>query len=86
MNAIKAARRYIQLAPADDADAMTLSALVLALESEAPFELGRLYALKLERFELALDILKEWRLDRYYAGKAKLVDLSWQLHAASPAA
>ena len=28
----------------------------------------------MDQFGLALSILKEWRLDRYYAGKARLFD------------
>lgn len=78
MNAIKTGRRLIAEHP-DSLDARIVSALVLALESEQPFHLGGLYQLDLKTFELALEILREWRLDRYYAGKAKLFDLSWQL-------
>ena len=78
MNAIKRARRFIEQQP-DDASAVVLSRLVLALESEHSFELSTLYELDLEMFDLAIDILKEWRLDRYYAGKAKLFDLSVQV-------
>jgi hypothetical protein len=78
MNAIKRARRFIEQSPDDDS-AVILSRLVLALESEHGFELSELYKLDLEMFDLAIDILKEWRLDRYYAGKAKLFDISLQV-------
>ena len=40
------------------------------------FELVTLYDLDYKSFQLAMDILKEWRLDRYYASKSKLYDLS----------
>ena len=78
MNAIKRARRFIEERP-EDPSAVVLSHLVLALESEHSFELSELYQLDLGMFDLAIDILKEWRLDRYYAGKAKLFDLSLQV-------
>ena len=79
MNAIKRARRYIEQNPTEPS-AQVLSRLVLALEeSEHSFELHELYELELTQFDLAIDILKEWRLDRYYAGKAKLFDISLQL-------
>ena len=90
MNAIKKAQNYIAKDPYRES-AKTLAELVLTLESHEPFSLDKLYELDLERFNLAIDILKEWRLDRYYAGKSKLYDLSLQtqdLHdqAEAPAA
>lgn len=78
MNAIKEARRFIEKNP-EDASARTLARLVLSLESDHAFELASLYQLDYDAFNLAIDILREWRLDRYYAGKAKLFDLSLQL-------
>lgn len=78
MRAIKTARKFIEANPANPA-AKTLARLVLALASEEPFKLSDLYALNGEHFELAIDILNEWRLDRYYMGKARLFDLSWQV-------
>lgn len=85
MNAIKAARKMIAADPTSKT-ARTLSQLVLALESEASIELSDLYELDLPAFDLAIDILSEWRLDRYYAGKAKLFDLSHQVSGLSKAA
>ncbi|MEO7243267.1 MAG: hypothetical protein ABIW85_10180 [Variovorax sp.] len=78
MNAIKTARKHIKNDPAG-ASSRTLAQLVLALESDSPFALAELYKLDLKSFELAIDILHEWRIDRYYAGKAKLFDLSMQV-------
>jgi hypothetical protein len=37
-----------------------------------------LYELSSSDFELAMDILQEWRLDRYYMGKAKTFDVAMQ--------
>ena len=78
MNAIKTARKRMAAKP-DSEDAKILATLVLALENESELKLSDLYRLSLSNFEVALDILKEWRVDRYYAGKAKLFDLSLQI-------
>lgn len=78
MNAIKTARKYIEANGQNEAT-QTLAQLVLALESDQLFDLASLYRLDMETFEIAMDILKEWRIDRYYAGKAKLFDLSLQV-------
>ena len=77
MNAIKQAQRFIANHPQHD-DAKTLVQLVLSLESNEPFPLEKLYVLELSHFDMALDILKEWRLDRYYASKSKLFDIAFQ--------
>ncbi|RZI77849.1 MAG: hypothetical protein EOP80_03245 [Variovorax sp.] len=78
MNAIKAARRFIETDSSNES-AKILARLVLALESERSFELVTLYELDYKSFQLAIDILKEWRLDRYYASKSKLYDISLQV-------
>ncbi|MGJ7610299.1 MULTISPECIES: hypothetical protein [unclassified Variovorax] len=77
MNAIKEARQLITSDPNNE-EALTLARLVLALESDADFALSGLYTLSLDNFALAMAILKEWRLDRYYARKGKLLDVSYQ--------
>lgn len=83
----KQARRFIAAEP-DHPAARTLAALVLALEQETPFELAALYRLDLEQFEMALELLRDWRLERYIVGKARLLDMAVQLHelAGPPAA
>lgn len=78
MRAIKEARKYIEHNP-DDPSSRILSRLVLALESEAVFPVSDIYLLSFEHFNLALKILDEWRIDRYYAGKARLFDISLQM-------
>ena len=78
MNAIKKARKHIENHPLSES-AKSLARLVRALESDEKFDLSDLYELDYEKFDLAIDILREWRLDRYYMGKAKLHDLSMQL-------
>ena len=78
MNEIKKARRVIEANPSSP-EAKTLAALVRSLESGEPFALSELYELNYENFNLGIEVLKEWRLDRYFTGKAKLHDLSVQI-------
>jgi len=78
MQAIKEARKYIEKFSTDPS-AEVLARFVLALENETSFPITDIYLLDYDRFDLALRILKEWRLDRYYAGKGKLFDLSMQI-------
>ena len=80
MLAIKKARKFIDSQP-NDPDAQIIAALVLALENESSISVAQLYKLDNKRFELALEILDEWRLDRHYARKVRLVDSSTQLQA-----
>lgn len=85
MLAIKKARKFIQANPTDPA-ARIISALVLALESEGQISVEQLYELSNDKFELVLEILSEWRLDRHYASKLRLLDMSSQVHELSTAA
>ncbi len=78
MKALKKARKLIETRSATP-EAITLSALVVALESEQPFPLKDLYQLGYNDFELALEVLQEWRLDRYYMSKVRLLDMSVHL-------
>jgi hypothetical protein len=77
MRAIKKVRKQITSKPTSESS-LTLAELVLCLEEEKSFDLKKLYDLKMDDFELALEVLKEWRLDRYYEGKAKLIDVAMQ--------
>jgi len=78
MNPIKAARKLIERHPDSD-EARALSHVVLALEANSQIDIATLYSLKLQTFELAIEVLQEWRLARYYAGKTKLFNLSVQV-------
>lgn len=77
MRAIKKIRKQISNKPTSVSSSI-LAELVLCLEEEKSFELKKLYELKMDDFELSLEVLKEWRLDRYYEGKAKLIDVAIQ--------
>lgn len=85
MLAIKKARKLIETNPTDPT-AQIIAALVLALESDASISVPELYKLDNKRFELALEILDEWRLDRHYASKLRLLDSSNQAQALASSA
>ncbi|MDO8903635.1 hypothetical protein [Hydrogenophaga sp.] len=75
MLALKKTRKLIESDP-NQASAVILSSLVVSLESDKPFQLADLYQLNYDDFKLALDLLAEWRLDRYYSSKVRLLDVS----------
>jgi hypothetical protein len=75
MNAIKKVRRYLLNNP-DQASARVLRRLVVTLGEEGQFPLADLYAMDLEAFDLALELMRDWRLDRYYAARIKLFDVA----------
>lgn len=74
MNAIKEVRRYLLRHP-DTTSARTLARLTAALAEEQSFPLGELYVLEQEAFDLAIELMRDWRLDRYYAARIKLFDV-----------
>jgi len=78
MIAIKTIRKFIESNPSDP-DAKALGSLVLALETDGDIAVPKLYGLKFKHFELAIEMLKEWRLDRYYSSKIRLLDIAAQL-------
>ena len=78
MNAIKKARKLIEAKPDSDA-AKTLASLVRALESDEQFDLSEMYKLDYDSFDICIEVLTDWRLERYYLGKIRLHDLSVQL-------
>jgi len=77
MRAIKKARKLIEKDPSSQA-ATALSKLILALESGSEFSFQPLYELSISEFDLAVEVIKGWRLDRYYEGKFKALGVALQ--------
>lgn len=75
MNAIKAIRKHLEKHP-DAPSSKALARLVAALAEEKSYSLADLYAMDYDAFEMALDLLRDWRLDRYYAARLKLFDFA----------
>ena len=74
MYAIKQVRKRIERDPKDP-QSLILKQLILSVQNNEPVELGLLYELEPELFDYAFQIMKEWRLDRHYAKKQKLLDV-----------
>lgn len=74
MNAIKQVRSYLLEHP-HSPSAAGLAQLTEALAEESEFPLEVLYRLDADAFELAIELLRDWRLDRYYAARIRLFDL-----------
>jgi len=74
MNAIKEVRKYLLKKPGS-ASAKILARLTAAIAEESEFPLRDLYALEGEAFDLAIELMRDWRLDRYYAARIKLFDV-----------
>lgn len=75
MNAIKTIRKQLEKHP-DAPSSKALARLVAALAEEKSYSLADLYAMDYDAFEMALDLLRDWRLDRYYAARLKLFDFA----------
>lgn len=67
-NAVKTIAKYIKKNP-DSADSEILKQLCTALEQKAEFQLESLFSLKSKPFEMALQLLDEWRFDRHVASR-----------------
>jgi hypothetical protein len=74
LNAIRDLRKYLLKNPSSDS-AKVLAKLALALANERDFALSDLYRLPFEEFELAIEVMRDWRLDRYYASRIQLFDV-----------
>jgi hypothetical protein len=74
LHAIKQIRKYLDQNHSN-ASAKTLAKFARELTREGHVSLADLYGMSYEEFELAVDLLKDWRFDRYYADKTPLFDL-----------
>jgi hypothetical protein len=84
MRAIKQVKKLIENNPSSKAG-QTFSKLILSLESDVEFLVKDLYQLDSEEFDLAIEVLKDWRIDRFYLGKAKVFDSATHAQALSAA-
>lgn len=78
MRAIHKAKEIVESAP-DSHEGLILGELVLALESGDAYPISQIYELEYKHFELAIAVIADWRLDRHYAGKFRLISAA--LHA-----
>jgi hypothetical protein len=64
MDALREAITKIQSDPGN-ATSVTLGDLITCLDAGVEFQIGKLYLLNYSDFSLAIEILKQWRLDSY---------------------
>lgn len=74
MNAIKKAAKYIYK-NSDAPGARVLTNLARAIETNEPYALAPLFDLNQEEFQLALGMIKDWRVDRHYLSKLRMLEL-----------
>jgi hypothetical protein len=84
MRSIKQVKKIIEAEPKSEVG-QTFAKLILSLETEQAFPMQTLYALGAKDFDLAIEVLRDWRLDRFYIGKAKVFDVSFQASTLSDA-
>lgn len=71
MFAIRKLEDYLQ-SSASPAAVRELNRLLDALRKEEEYPLSSLYEIDYEAFELAMEALRDWRVDRYYEGPASV--------------
>ncbi|MCW5620297.1 MAG: hypothetical protein KIS79_04230 [Burkholderiales bacterium] len=64
MDALHVALRKIHADPTHPTS-VTLQTLIESLDNGTQFDLGQLYALNYGDFGLAMDLIRQWRLDAY---------------------
>ena len=75
MRSIKKVKKIIEHSP-ESTTGLVYSRLILSLEAEEDLRIKELYKLNAHDFELALELMKDWRIDRFYIGKAKAFDMA----------
>lgn len=73
MNNIKKVAKFVAANPESEDTPMLLE-LAVALETGAEYSFTTLYELSHEGFQLAMGMIDDWRLDRYYLSKLTLLD------------
>ncbi|GAO36160.1 hypothetical protein SCT_1561 [Sulfuricella sp. T08] len=71
MNNLKKLEKRILKSPGEPASQVFME-LVKALEHKLDFNLATIYDLDYDDFQLTLDVLKDWRLDRYAKTRERL--------------
>jgi hypothetical protein len=73
MNAAKKIRKLIQEGENPE-QLQVLKDLAAALELNRAFDLASLYEIDQRYFDLAIDLLQDWRLDHHIASRSKLLE------------
>ena len=71
MNNLKKIEKRILKTP-DEPASQVFKELIKALDQKSDFSLSTIYDLDYDDFQLALEMLKDWRLDRYAKTRKRL--------------
>ena len=82
MRAVKKLKKIIQDSP-QSTQSKIYTKLILMLETDEDNPIKDLYRLDQDEFELAISLLKEWRIDRFYVGKSKVFDVAFHANELS---
>jgi hypothetical protein len=74
MNAAKKIRRLMDAGDSPE-QVQVLKELAVALQMKESFNIDRLYQIDQRYFDVAMDLLKEWRFDHHIASRSKLIDM-----------
>ena len=70
MRANKKVKIFIERSP-NSTEGITFAKLILALESDNEFPVIELYQLNSDEFDLAIELLKDWRIDCFYVRESQ---------------
>jgi ATP-dependent protease HslVU (ClpYQ) peptidase subunit len=73
MNASKKIRKLIEEGAAPSQVAI-LKDLAMSLQNKTPFNIATLYEVDGHYFDIAMELLKEWRFDHYITSRSKLME------------
>nr|WP_199068826.1 hypothetical protein [Chromobacterium sp. ASV5] len=73
MNAAKKIRKFLEEGH-DPAQMQVLKDLAAALEMGRSFDLSKLYDIDMRYFDVAIDLLQDWRFDHHIASRSKLLE------------
>jgi len=73
VRAIKKVKKFMERSP-ESTTGLVYSRLLLSLESGEEFPVKQMYNLNSDDFDLAIELLRDWRIDRFYIGEAKAFD------------
>ena len=79
MNAAKKIRKLIESGTAEG-DMPVLVDLARSLETGIPFQLAQLNTLDMRHFDLAMELIADWRFDHHIPARRKLTDVIMNLH------
>ncbi|MBV8680656.1 MAG: hypothetical protein JO338_09455 [Aquitalea sp.] len=73
MNAAKKIRLLIESGESPE-QVQVLKEMAMAMQMKESFHIARLYQIDQRYFDVAMELLKEWRFDHHIASRSKLIE------------